>query len=807
MTSPSSSLQDIHEAIQKHNPFNFRSIVKYQDIWNVEFTDVDFIHAHASNAILETLEQVQNTRDSERKVTSLVLTSEQGVGKTHLIRRIRRHLYYQDTAFVIYMSFALCSDINLIHYELRQAMTRSFSQSTKHSISQWQLLAVSIVVNAIKGEEFQPEFITLARDFDAKYRAFLKKGKNLVDSLLEKARGIFQHVDPDILRAVIWTLSDSYGEYAVKWLGGDELSSSKCEEMKLPNQGSGDLSKEPESFNIFLTVMGLLTKFKPVLICFDETEISQLSDRGFTAAQVLAFLVKKIFDSLYQSSIGYGVVMSSFMFPGVWKDQVSQLAGATDRMVSEGKEPIQLSQLDENSLVKLVKILLDKKFYTPHNLEPPSPLYPFEEAELREIGKKERPPIRYALRWCAENFKVKVPPIPPSERFQQGFEEKLQEDYSDAIEDNNILADALHYGFELLIGQMVSGESESGQTIESAKIDAVVDCEPKTKNSGYINFIIIGSEEAKPFKIGVAVLQQSNGNAFGAGLSRLVDYETFGLTRGCLVRSTERKIKKFWASYEQYEHFIQHQGGEHIELELEMIEPLLALKAMLDSHSIYDLTPEQIHEFARPIAIKSQLLLEIISDPSGTIDPSIIDDETLVKIVEGDIFPDNVLDDADESDLSILLNSDADSGIEEPDVADSVEEEEEETTQKPSSKKVDYRGKQIVSFAFLGKVYPVKSWRNVLVELCNILYAEHKKRKFVQCARKVIARKPYFSESPEGIIAPEFLPKVGLYLETNFSVTQTVVTAKLILSTFGYQDSDFSVHVVDRVSKKSDPQQ
>ena len=93
--------------------------------------------------------------------------------------------------------------------------------------------------------------------------------------------------------------------------------------------------------------------------------------------------------------------------------------------------------------------------------------------------------------------------------------------------------EALYFGFNTL----------KGQTIECVMIEEITnDIKPKAKNSNFINFKIIGNENGKEVKIGVAVVQDSQ-FTLNACLKRLNDYHTFDLTRGCLVRS-QFKIKQ-----------------------------------------------------------------------------------------------------------------------------------------------------------------------------------------------------------------------------------------------------------------------
>ncbi|MBD2161612.1 hypothetical protein H6F46_13010 [Limnothrix sp. FACHB-1083] len=799
MTSVS-PLHEIHQAIQEYNPFNLRSVVKHQDVWNVDFVDVEFLHAQASDLILGKLQETRAIQDSEKKISSFVITAEQGVGKSHLIRRLHRRIYEGQNGFFLYMSFSLCGDINFINYEFRQAISRSLSQSTISGISQWQLLAASVIEQGLLDPKSKQVFdpVGFVNRFDDRYRTCLSKGGNLINILVGKCHSQFSEVDPDILRALLWTLSKAYGPYAIKWLSGDELSAAYVEEMGLPSTMVAETSRESESLKVSLAILKLLAAYRPVLLCFDETEMSQMKD-GLTSTQVLAYLIKQIFDSLHLSEQDSGLVLASFLFPSLWQFEIPQLAGASDRMTAGTGEPINLQQLDGQSLPRLVKFLLAKKFYNPRGLTPPNPFYPFDENELKEVGRKERMPVRLALRWCAKNFVVAAPPIPPEERFQKGLEEKLQDDYRKAMDDSATVAETLRYCFELVVNQTISGETKSGEKIEGATITAIANIEPKAKNAGYINFKIVGTEQDKPFAIGVAVLQQS-GLSFAAGLNRLVDYKTYGLTRGCLIRGADFKIKTFWDSYKTYQNFIQRQGGEHIEPDPEQLKVLMALKAVFDSASIYGLTEAEVQEFSREIALNNEILLEILSDPSGLIDPSIIDDETLVSIIIGDddLIDTSAIEDNEEDLIDFLVGS-GDDDLEPDGASQSTTPPTDASTIQSLTLKSDYKGKKLCAFTLRGENYSVKSWREFFITINQVLAEKHAE-KFVKVALESNGRKARFSQKTEGMFKPIFLEKVELYIETDLGISSVLTLTEKLLAPLGYLEDELTLQVVDKIN-------
>ncbi|WP_445241687.1 hypothetical protein [Microcoleus vaginatus] len=243
-----------------------------------------------------------------------------------------------------------------------------------------------------------------------------------------------------------------------------------------------------------------------------------------------------------------------------------------------------------------------------------------------------------------------MPELPedPAERFELAFTKELEGDIRDDMEDNSTLAKAIFFGFETL----------KGQTIDKVTVDDLTaDIKPKAKNADWINFKIIGTENGRAINIGVAIIQSSQSELV-AGLKRLIDYQTFDLTRGCLVRSQSKidNIKKNSKAYQLLEQLVSvEKGGEVVYLIEEQIKPLLALCAVCKKCRDYNLTQDQVFDFIsqKQLTFENLLLREILSDPSGEM-PA-VDDEDESLLLE-DIFNPPSSDDTDDGDISDLFS-------------------------------------------------------------------------------------------------------------------------------------------------------
>ncbi|MCC3527352.1 MAG: ATP-binding protein [Microcoleus sp. PH2017_22_RUC_O_B] len=654
---PVSPIEALNAAIQNHNPFSKAGIVKEQDVWGKGFPDLPTLNAHASDAIFQAVEKVKTSQSSQEKVSSLVLTASMGVGKSHILNRTRQRLESNGNALFVYASVNNYTDLNFIKYQFQQTLVNSLSRISSQGVMQCQEIAAAMANECFKAinpatPNLSPQ--KLLDQFDQVCASWATKNKNYMKALTKQFLRIRSNVDPYILRAVLWTLSETETPFAIKWLSGEELDKSKAEELGLPtNSGKTNQDREVESLNNVQKILNLVSYYRPVIICFDEIDVNtSCRDDGLTTPQVIADLVKRLYDTLEHSDLGQGLVIITVMAPDTWITVNLMPTSILERVSTyTQRKPIDLKYLNGDSLVDLVKLWL-QDFYQVRNLNPPHPVYPFEESQLREYGRG-KPTVREALTWCAENFKVFMPPMPelpedPVERFELALTKELEADIREYMEDNSTIAKAIYFGFETL----------KGQTIDKVTVDEITaEIKPKAKNAEWIKFKIIGTENGRAIKIGVAILQSSQSELV-AGLKRLIDYQTFDLTRGCLVRSQSKieTIKKNSKAYKLLEELVSFEkGGEVVYLIEDQIKPLLAVRAVCKKCRDYNLTEDQVWDFIsqKQLTFENLLLREILSDPSGEM--PVVDDEDESLLLE-DIFNPPSSDDTDDGDLSDLFS-------------------------------------------------------------------------------------------------------------------------------------------------------
>lgn len=631
MSAPS-SLAEINRVIKNHNPFSGHFVVKSQQIWFNDMPDFSSHNAHASKVVLDAVRRIKQKRIS---TLGIALIAPKGTGKTHLLSRVRNQLKSSGDGFFVYMSEY--GNLSSIKSHFLHSLVSSLRKPGSQDVMQCQE-AVTLLLNQALDKDFS------AKELTSKFARVIAQRPELIDQLTSKIFGLdLGAEDPDIIRALIWTLSPVHAPYALNWLAGREITESQSRRLGLPS--TSEEENESYAFSTALQVLNLIGNYRIPVICFDELDGAESGDEGnitiggFTRAMVGASLGKDIYNSLKR-----GILITA-VYPQTWSFQIQKLPSADAVVDRIAEKKVELNSLNQDSIAAFAKCFLDK-FYEEHCLNAPSELYPFAEETLKEYGAS-KPTIREALKWCSENFTSDVAIISPVEKIDhiyQEVKESLEEDLKDMLDANDKIADALSFAFQKLSGQTLEG-------VEILSIDKEVT--PKHKNSGYIQFKIVGVENHSKISIGVGVLQNSNWKGVCAGLRRLID-PVFSLTRGCLVRS--KNIPKHWqVANKHLNKLTKELGGEWVSFNHDEIKPLLALKEVYKILSDYDLSQEDFNSFLdqnMELLVENTLILEILSDPSGESPKEVVDeDEEFEKAIS------QAAESATEEDAELLIAS------------------------------------------------------------------------------------------------------------------------------------------------------
>ncbi len=597
----------LENLIKNYNPFIGNHIVTNAQIWGKSFPDVPIINAHASNEVFKAIQQIRNQEQSKIGIT---ITGEKGLGKSHLISRIRHTVKNQgDVVFIYLNKYDNLDNIHDVFLKNVVSNIRAFGQHK--NVMQWQEIATDLInlANQERNWNYPPQ------TYINKMPEWLNNNRNVINTLQNK----ILHLNPSfydsnyLIKAILWTLSEDHKMLANHWLGKNFNLS--CQDLEIIDQEMG----LPNSTNLSQTDINPLESVRQIfkilsycgkipLICFDELDNINYSQNGFTTAQIIANLAKDLYNTIES-----GVIFLT-MYPETWRDQIRSLPqteAVVARLVSQqiDQEPIKLNYLNYDQIKALVATKL-KHFFDQHQQQAPSPLYPFDERALQEFAKS-KPTMRALFRWCADNFKYKESTTQPQANtvesqtnlVENAFNQELSQlKLKDYWQDNNSLAQAISFNLKTLINQ----------TVENVKIEKI---EPV--NDAHINFKIVGMDNDKTVKIGVVIAQYTNGHSINAALNKLVNYQRYDFTRGCFIRS--ERVNTNTQAHQKVRDLLHLQGGEWVLLKPEEIKPLLAIFKLWENREQYNLTIEEINKFIieKRISIDNHLIKDILSDPAN----------------------------------------------------------------------------------------------------------------------------------------------------------------------------------------------
>lgn len=595
-----STIKELNAAIRQDNPFEGRSSVNESEIWGRQCPDLPSLNAHATLAIDRALEQIRGGR---YRVRAMALLAESGMGKSHVLSRIRHQLQTQGNGIFIYINAQQFTDTSLIRQQFLYAVVNSLKYPGSQGVMQWQELALFPLERALAISHPESTGVAGKKLIKKLNEQPLVKNQawvNQVTDILFKAQPDIDN--PDLLRAMIWMLCNAQAPYARQWIAGRAIAKWKLDEVGLSDRSSEN--RESSAWEMTLQILQIVAQYLPVVIAFDRLESNDLSEAVVKKEQVAASLIKRLSDSLRQIQSRYGVLLLSAMTPGTWYDKMLPFLGKFSSYVSGQTEPISLNAIDSSLLREVVTQWLSE-FYVERQLVPPTPLYPFEGYQFSAL-MRENQTLQETIEWCADNFKpVEVDPI---EKVERMFQELLQKDWQSEALDDSLVDEALYSGFTLLVGK----------TIAQFKIETVNrQILPSQENQNYIKFQVSGIQNDRRSNIGIAVMQSSHGTPVGALFRRLIRGECFELSRTCLVRSQTQKISPTWKAYADFEMWKDRLQGRWVDLEPEAIVPLLALWELYHHSDRYQLSQSQILEFIDRAQILEQnpILIAILRSP------------------------------------------------------------------------------------------------------------------------------------------------------------------------------------------------
>ena len=106
----------------------------------------------------------------------------------------------------------------------------------------------------------------------------------------------------------------------------------------------------------------------------------------------------------------------------------------------------------------------------------------------------------------------------------------------------------------------------------------------------------------------------------------------------------------------------------------------------------------------------------------------------------------------------------------------------------------DYAAKSVTAFNFKGKRHDVKSWKAMLVKICETIFPQHKDELDVLFTISGQG-KEYFSRSPYEFLNCEKIPGTNIYVDVGLKAKEVVELVYRIILLFGYKEGDLTMEV------------
>ncbi|MCM0590860.1 MAG: hypothetical protein KA716_11785 [Gloeotrichia echinulata DEX184] len=349
----------------------------------------------------------------------------------------------------------------------------------------------------------------------------------------------------------------------------------------------------------------------PVLICFDQLDSAGTdSDSGDSPAETIAKCIDKIY---FQCN---NVILICCVISDTWREIENMGSGIPRRV---GERQVTAKPPTAEQMIELVKLRLDW-FYSQNNLNAKDypDLYPFEKGKIGNIASQSASSASL-MKWCAEEFEKALPisgnrgqvdpPVNQEEKKKKEFVDKyndLLNEIDILINDDDKLAAIITCGMKMI----PDGGTEN---VVVTKVETI------SHASHDLQLIVSGydSLHQRNVKIGIRVSETTNGKTFNAVMSRLLNYKKYGITRGCLIRSTS--VPKTWKTGFQLKDELEKQkGGEVVVLKKQEIRPLAAIEKIYEQAENYGFSKQEVTKFVKELrlAADNTLICEILSAPA-----------------------------------------------------------------------------------------------------------------------------------------------------------------------------------------------
>ncbi|MBN1292296.1 MAG: hypothetical protein JXB48_10695 [Candidatus Latescibacteria bacterium] len=171
-------------------------------------------------------------------------------------------------------------------------------------------------------------------------------------------------------------------------------------------------------------------------------------------------------------------------------------------------------------------------------------------------------------------------------------------------------------------------------------------------------------------------------------------------------------------------------------------------------------------------------------------------------VSEQETAPENEPESQSEPEIQLISESESEpetetEKIQEPETAAEESNKNEGVNKELTSAKaikIDFTNKQIKKFIFLGKIYTPKSWKEMLIIFCEIIYKLHK-NEYYKCLTLRTANQRYFSKNKNEFFgnSPVQIEETEYWVMTNMNANQIVKLIYKMMDLFMYKIKDIEI--------------
>ena len=434
-------------------------------------------------------------------------------------------------------------------------------------------------------------------------RNSLEQNQSWIDRIAESFFRVRPEIDdPDLIRAVFWTLCPHQLPYARKWLSGQSLPAWKCDELGLAATAGGSL--ESQAWRMLLNLLAAIEHYAPMAIVFDHFEYPELPEPNVPKDRVAMGTIKWLSERMRTRSRRFGVLFACAMHPETW-ELVQQHSGSLVRWAHDRGNPCELKAADAATIEVAIACWLSA-FYVARQLVPPTSLYPFDRAQIDALVR-ESLDLHDAIEWCADNFQpVEADPLEPIEL---RFGEIVRELGESGLGDDRAIGRAIGRAFAYLQDcELTVSPSEASESSHEAAIPACIRRVVPLPDKAQAFSVAIDLDVAgQPRRLALRVLSSTNGRQLCAQIDRCLHALDSGEIAspaasgdapaenvGCLLRPLGAAIPPRWKAATRYATFAEHPQGATLGFSLDDIAPLLALvqlEAEIEAQSSPEIEP------------------------------------------------------------------------------------------------------------------------------------------------------------------------------------------------------------------------